>query len=120
MRRAMESLAHDRVQGRRARQAHQPERRRSHEAIRRSRPRRREASARTLLFDGEVAIFDQQRRSRFDWLRDPDPDAVATPPLLMAFDVMYLDDCDLTQLPLRERLGSPVGPQRARRTVMHK
>jgi len=69
-------------------------------------------SARTLLFDGEVAIFDQQPRSRFDWLRDPDPDAVATPPLLMAFDVMYLDDCDLTQLLLRERLlleaGKPI------------
>ena len=29
--------------------------------------------------DGEVAIFDQQLRSRFEWLREPDPDAIATP-----------------------------------------
>jgi len=27
-------------------------------------------SARTLVLDGEVAIFDQQLRSRFDWLRN--------------------------------------------------
>jgi hypothetical protein len=27
-----------------------------------------------------VAIYDEQLRSRFEWLRDPDPDAVATPP----------------------------------------
>jgi bifunctional non-homologous end joining protein LigD len=60
-------------------------------------------SARTLVLDGEVAIFDQQLRSRFDWLRDPDPDAVATPPLLMAFDVLYCAGRDLTQRPLRKR-----------------
>src|SRR5512132_140329 len=40
---------------------------------------------RTLVLDGEVAIFDRQLRSRFDWLRDPGPGAVATPPLLMVF-----------------------------------
>ena len=39
--------------------------------------------------DGEVAIFDQQLRSRFDWLREPDQDAVATPPLLMVFDLLW-------------------------------
>jgi hypothetical protein len=33
-------------------------------------------SARSLVLDGEVAIYDQQLRSRFDWLRAPDPDAV--------------------------------------------
>ena len=38
-------------------------------------------SARSLVLDGEVAIFDQQLRSRFDWLREPDPDAIATPPM---------------------------------------
>jgi hypothetical protein len=31
-------------------------------------------SARSLVLDGEVAIFDQQLRSRFDWLREPDLD----------------------------------------------
>ena len=39
-------------------------------------------SARTLVLDREVAIYDQQLRSRFDWPREPDPDAVALPPLL--------------------------------------
>jgi bifunctional non-homologous end joining protein LigD len=39
-------------------------------------------SARSLVVDGEVAIYDQQLRSRFEWLRDSDPDAVASPPLL--------------------------------------
>src|SRR5262245_4533335 len=46
-------------------------------------------SARTLVLDGEVAIYDQQLRSRFEWLREPDPDAVATPPLYIAFDLLY-------------------------------
>jgi hypothetical protein len=30
--------------------------------------------------DGEVAIFDKQLRSRFEWLQEPDPEAVASPP----------------------------------------
>jgi bifunctional non-homologous end joining protein LigD len=52
---------------------------------------------------GEVAIYDQQLRSRFEWLREPDPDAVATPTLYMAFDVLYQDRRDLTARPLRDR-----------------
>jgi ATP-dependent DNA ligase len=28
---------------------------------------------RTLVLDGEVAIFDRQLRSRFEWLREPEP-----------------------------------------------
>jgi bifunctional non-homologous end joining protein LigD len=56
-----------------------------------------------LVLDGEIAVFDQQLRSRFDWLRDPDPDAVASPPLMIAFDVLYCDGCDVTQQPLRKR-----------------
>jgi len=35
-------------------------------------------------------MFDEQLRSRFEWLRDPDPVAVATPPVLIAFDVLYV------------------------------
>ncbi len=58
---------------------------------------------RTLVLDGEVAIFDKQLRSRFEWLREPDPEAVATPPLLMVFDLMYRNGRDLSQRPLRER-----------------
>jgi hypothetical protein len=60
-------------------------------------------SPRTLVLDGEVAIYDQQLRSRFDWLREPDPAAVATPPLFMAFDLLYRDGRDLSARPLRER-----------------
>src|SRR5438309_9593547 len=33
-------------------------------------------SERSLVLDGEVAIYDQQLRSRFEWLRDPNPAAV--------------------------------------------
>jgi bifunctional non-homologous end joining protein LigD len=57
----------------------------------------------TLVLDGEVAIFYRQLRSRFDWLRDPDPEAVATPPLLIVFDMLYRSVRDLTQRPLRDR-----------------
>jgi bifunctional non-homologous end joining protein LigD len=60
-------------------------------------------SARSLVLDGEVAIFDQQLRSRFDWLREPDPDAVATPPMFMVFDVLHRNGRELTGRPLRER-----------------
>jgi bifunctional non-homologous end joining protein LigD len=32
-------------------------------------------AVRTLVLDGEVAIYDEKLRSRFDWLREPEPDA---------------------------------------------
>jgi bifunctional non-homologous end joining protein LigD len=41
----------------------------------------------TLVLDGEVAIFDRQLRSRFDWLRAT-PDELATPPICIAFDAL--------------------------------
>jgi bifunctional non-homologous end joining protein LigD len=41
----------------------------------------------TLVLDGELAVFDEQLPSRFEWLRDPDDAVVATPPVLIAFDV---------------------------------
>jgi len=60
--------------------------------------------ARSPVLDGEIAIYDQQQlSSRFDWLREPDPDAVASPPLFMAFDLLYHDRRDLTGRPLRDR-----------------
>jgi ATP-dependent DNA ligase len=58
---------------------------------------------RTLAIDGEVAIYDDKLRSRFDWLREPHADAVATPPLLMAFDLLYQDGREFTGRPLHER-----------------
>ena len=51
------------------------------------RPRHRglsKLSARSLVLDGDVAIYDQLLRSRFDGLREPDPDAIASPPLFIA------------------------------------
>jgi bifunctional non-homologous end joining protein LigD len=60
-------------------------------------------SARTAVLDGEVAIFDEQLRSRFDWLREPDPEAVASPPVFMAFDLFYRNGRDLSARPLRDR-----------------
>lgn len=57
----------------------------------------------TLLLDGEVAVFDHRLISRFDLLSDPDPNQLATPPVYMAFDVLYARGRDLRMLPLRER-----------------
>jgi hypothetical protein len=45
------------------------------------------STPRTLVLDGEVVIYDQQLRSRFERLRETDQDAVATPPVLMAFAI---------------------------------
>jgi ATP dependent DNA ligase domain len=70
-------------------------------------------SARSIVLDGEVAIYDQQLRSRFDWLREPDPDAVASPPLLMAFDLLYQDRRALIGRPLRGP-PRPAGGRRRR------
>jgi bifunctional non-homologous end joining protein LigD len=60
-------------------------------------------SGRTLVLDGEVAIYDDQLRSRFEWLREPDPTTVATPPLFMVFDLLHHGVRDLTACPLRDR-----------------
>ena len=57
----------------------------------------------TLVLDGEVAIFDEQLRSRFDALRRRQMEMLATPPLLMAFDILYRDGADLTGRPLHDR-----------------
>ena len=57
----------------------------------------------SLLLDGEVAIYDEKLRSRFDWLREADADAVATPPMFMAFDLLHQDGRELTGRRLRDR-----------------
>jgi bifunctional non-homologous end joining protein LigD len=58
---------------------------------------------RTLILDGEVAIFDDQLISRFEWFRKRPEDAASTPPIYRAFDCLYLEGRDLRPLPLRER-----------------
>jgi bifunctional non-homologous end joining protein LigD len=60
-------------------------------------------SALSLVLDGEVAIYDQKLRSRFEWLREPDPEAVATPPLFIVFDLRHHQGREVTGRPLRER-----------------
>src|SRR5262249_40961169 len=60
-------------------------------------------SARSLVLDGEGAIYDEKLRSRVDWLPEPDPDAVATPPMFMVFDLLHHSGRDLIGRPLRER-----------------
>jgi len=57
----------------------------------------------TLVLDGEIAVFDQQLVSRFEWLRARPKDDTATPPLLMAFDCLYARGKDLRKRPLRVR-----------------
>jgi bifunctional non-homologous end joining protein LigD len=57
----------------------------------------------TVVLDGELAVFDQQLRSRFDWLRHRQPDGLATSPVLIAFDLLYVSGRDLAKRPLRER-----------------
>ena len=58
---------------------------------------------RTLVLDGEVAVYDEQLISRFEWLRGQPRDRVATPPMFMAFDCLQLDEGDLRSQALRVR-----------------
>jgi bifunctional non-homologous end joining protein LigD len=51
----------------------------------------------------EVAIFDQQLRSRFELLQRSGPDIVATPPVYITFDLLYRDGVDLSPRSLRWR-----------------
>ena len=63
----------------------------------------RAMSAPTLILDGEIAIYDQELISRFEWLRRRQPPGVATPPLFMAFDCLYHRGQDLRPRPLATR-----------------
>jgi bifunctional non-homologous end joining protein LigD len=47
-----------------------------------------------LVLDGELVVFDERLVSRFDLLSDPDPDVVVTPPVYVAFDVVYAGQQD--------------------------
>jgi len=57
----------------------------------------------TLILDGEVVVFDAQLISRFEWLRQRDPAAVATPPVYMVFDLLRRGPHDLCREPLHTR-----------------
>src|SRR6476659_10699492 len=49
----------------------------------------------SLLLDGEIAVFDRQLLSRFEWLRGRPTEEGATPPTLIAFDCLYARGKDL-------------------------
>jgi bifunctional non-homologous end joining protein LigD len=59
--------------------------------------------AKTLILDGEVAIFDRELVSRFEWLGSRPKDEPATTPVYIAFDVLEVDGRDLRPKSLRER-----------------
>ena len=59
--------------------------------------------AESVVLDTELAVFDRQLISRFEWLRALPKDDVATPPMLMAFALLELDGVDQCKRPLRER-----------------
>ncbi len=56
-----------------------------------------------LVLDGEVAIFDRQLVSPFEWLRHHAAPDVATPPLFMVFDCLSARGKDLRKQPLYVR-----------------
>lgn len=58
----------------------------------------------TLILDGEVAVFDERLISRFEWLRHgKKAPGVATPPMFMAFDCLFVDGVDVRPRELRAR-----------------
>ncbi len=57
----------------------------------------------TLTLDGEVAVFDAELVSRFEWLRHINHGDLATPPLFMVFDLLQLGEKDYRPEPLKVR-----------------
>lgn len=57
----------------------------------------------TFTLDGEVAVFDGELISRFEWLRHLNHGDLATPPLFMAFDLLRLESKDYRPEPLKVR-----------------
>jgi hypothetical protein len=68
------------------------------EAIGRMRPR-------TLVLNGELAVFGQQLRSRFDWLRDRQLAEIATPSTLRVLDLRFSVDFAVPR-PLASQSGA--------------
>src|SRR5262249_41015298 len=56
-----------------------------------------------LVLDGEVAVFEEHLASRFFLLHDAEPSITRPPPLLMAFDCLWIGKRDLRPEPLHER-----------------
>jgi len=60
-----------------------------------------ELDASACVLDGEVATFDRQLISRFEWLRARPKNEVATPPMFMVFDLLEPAGDDLPRDHLR-------------------
>lgn len=59
--------------------------------------------AETFALDGEVAVYDQARISRFEWLRARPKDVPASAPVYVAFDLLELGGKDVRGEPLWKR-----------------
>ncbi|HUM17461.1 MAG TPA: hypothetical protein VL086_17320 [Candidatus Nitrosotalea sp.] len=57
----------------------------------------------SFTLDGEVVVFDRNLVSRFEWLRHRTQSDLATPPMLMAFDLLHLSGKDYRREPLKIR-----------------
>ena len=57
----------------------------------------------SLILDGEVAVFDEELISRFEWLRHLNHADLMTPPLYMVFDLLHLGEKDYRPEPLKVR-----------------
>jgi bifunctional non-homologous end joining protein LigD len=60
-------------------------------------------NAKTFTLDGELAVFDKDLISRFEWLRGRPKEEPATSPVYIAFDILELNGRDLRPKPLKER-----------------
>ena len=63
----------------------------------------RKLDATGLILDGEVAVYDAQLVSRFEWLRHASPSDLSTPPLFLVFDCLQARGKDLRSQPLYVR-----------------
>jgi bifunctional non-homologous end joining protein LigD len=71
--------------------------------------------AETFTLDGEVAVYDQARISRIEWLRARPKDVPASGPVYVAFDLLELGGKDVRGEPLwkrRKLLESLIAGQR--------
>lgn len=57
----------------------------------------------TLVLDGEVAVFDENLVSHLGYMRGAPADMLLTPPVFVAFDCLFLRGKSLMNEPLRSR-----------------
>src|SRR6267143_6569755 len=63
----------------------------------------RKLDASGLILNGEMAVYDAQLVSRFEWLRHASLPDLSTPPLFMVFDCLQARGKDLRSQPLYVR-----------------